>query len=364
MKRISKVMMLFFLFAETVALSGCGQQKENKIGGNQEVNSEKSYVVGYSNGSQEDEIWHRQMKMLEQFFEDENVKFVYSMASYDQNRQISQCEDLIAEGIDLLILNPVDSVGASTIIDECKNAGVAVVLNRQAVDNSDADCLISLDSVECGRLMARAAKERKPAGNYVILNGDLSSSVAQQLREGIYDELKEEIKSGAIKIVYEQWTENWGLDKAQKLMENALTATKNQVDVVVGANDQIAMGCVNVLKAQNLIDDVTVIGNDGSLNAARSIVKGELYATAWPDLISMNQVLGDTCMAILEGKDTENLGVEYGTWTTYRCSDGKTYPEYDVRILMPQKENLKEILIDSGYQNQEEVYGEQYKSKK
>ena len=92
------------------------------------------------------------------------------------------------------------------------------------------------------------------------------------------------VDKGQIKIVADQWVENWSPANATKIMENILTAQQNKVDAIVASNDGTALGALQAMNAQGLAGVVPISGQDATADGCNSIVKGELTVSILKDV--------------------------------------------------------------------------------
>lgn len=95
------------------------------------------------------------------------------------------------------------------------------------------------------------------------------------------------ISNGKIKVVGDQWVDSWLAEKALQIMENALTANKNNVDAVVASNDATAGGAIQALSAQGLSGKVAISGQDADLAAIKRIVNGSQTMTVYKPITKL-----------------------------------------------------------------------------
>ena len=112
-----------------------------------------------------------------------------------------------------------------------------------------------------------------------MLGGSPTDNNAILFRKGQMDIVQPYVDKGIVKIVADQWVDNWDAANALKIMENILTAQTNKIDAVVASNDGTALGALQALKAQGLAGKVPISGQDATADGCNSIVKGELTVT-------------------------------------------------------------------------------------
>ncbi len=117
----------------------------------------------------------------------------------------------------------------------------------------------------------------------VLSGGSPTDNNAVLVRQGQMEVLQPYIDKGVVKIVADQWVENWDAAKAETMMENILTAQQNKIDAVVASNDGTALGELQALAAQGLAGKVPISGQDATADGCNSIVKGQQTVTVFKD---------------------------------------------------------------------------------
>ncbi|HPM43049.1 MAG TPA: substrate-binding domain-containing protein, partial [Candidatus Omnitrophota bacterium] len=132
---------------------------------------DKKIKIGVSLPTQRDERWVRDANRMREVAKEKGVDLKMQICDNDASKQMSQCENLIAQGIDILILAPHDAVSAAAIVDDAKAAGLKVIAYDRLVMDSDLDLYVSFDNYEVGRLMGEYLTKAVPKGNYVVFSG-------------------------------------------------------------------------------------------------------------------------------------------------------------------------------------------------
>src|SRR5579862_1276294 len=189
----------------------------------------KPFVVGFSMDTLKEERWQRDRDMLIKDIGELGGKVLVQAANGDDALQNSQADNLLTQGVDVLLVAPHNGKTAATIVESAHRSGVPVIAYDRLINDSDLDLYISFDNVRVGELQADYLVKRKPSGNYVLIGGAPTDHNAILFREGQMNILKPLIQKGDIKIVADQWAKDWQPVEALKTMENALTSTGNQV---------------------------------------------------------------------------------------------------------------------------------------
>ena len=329
------------LTACLVLLSGCADQGAQKI------------KIGLSIDSLRVERWQRDRDIFTAEAEKLGAEVIVQSADGDERRQNEQAENMITQGVDVLVVLPKDSVAAAQIVKTAHAEGVKVIAYDRLIRESSPDLYISFDNEQVGYLQAEYLLRQKPKGNYFLLGGAPTDNNAQLLREGQMRALQPAIDSGDIRLVAEgkHWAVNWDARDALKKTEQVLTQTNNAVDVVVASNDGTAGGVIQALEGQNLAGKVLVSGQDAELAACQRIVKGTQTVTIYKPLHLLATKAAQAAVAlakdetIAEAKQTVN--------------NGKVdVPSIILTPIQVDKANLDEVVIKDGFHTREAVYQE------
>jgi D-xylose transport system substrate-binding protein len=168
--------------------------------------------------------------------------------------------------------------------------------------------------------------------------------------------LKPYIDSGAIKIVADQWVENWDPANAKKLMENILTSTKGQFDAVVASNDGTALGALEAMKVKGLAGKVPISGQDATEAGCNSIARGELTVTVFKDDRLLTPLACDIAIKLAKKEAVPGLKMFKLSDLTLDENKKGEVPCQFLQVVQVTKDNLKQVVVDSGYQSYEGVY--------
>jgi D-xylose transport system substrate-binding protein len=162
------------------------------------------------------------------------------------------------------------------------------------------------------------------------------------------NKLKAAVDGGDIKIISDQYAREWKAEEAQRLTEDALTKTKNDIRAVVASNDGTAGGAISALDAAGLTGKVLVTGQDAQLDAVQRIAKGTQTMTIYKPIKPLADSAVDSAVKLARGEALNAAD---------KINNGKV----DVPSILqePQavdKENLDATIIKDGYHKCEDVY--------
>lgn len=225
----------------------------------------------------------------------------------DQAKQISQIEDMISQGIDLMFLNPVDWKGVKPALDALKAAGIPIVnFDAEVYDKDLVDSVVVSDNFQAGFVCGQDLVKRMPnGGKLAIIEYAVNKPVLDRI-EGFYAGL------GDVSNKFELVSRQDGVGQLEislPIAENILQANPD-VQVFFGGNDPIALGIVAALKAANKTG-VLVYGVDGSPEIKASIKNGEATATGAQSPINIGKKSVEVAYKILNKEPIEkNISVE------------------------------------------------------
>ena len=131
------------------------------------------------------------------------------IADNDAGKQLEQAKELLTNGGDVLVIDPVDQFAAAEIVNEAHKKNVKVISYDRLIKNCKLDFYVSTDNVEIGTLQADYLTTIRPSGNYALIGGARSDNNSQFLYLGQMNVLQPLVEKGDIKIVYNEFTNDW-----------------------------------------------------------------------------------------------------------------------------------------------------------
>jgi ribose transport system substrate-binding protein/inositol transport system substrate-binding protein len=207
-----------------------------------------------------------------------NIKVVVTDGQNQTPKQTADVEAAITQGVDGIIISPNDVDAMAPAIQEAIDAGIPVVTIDRRVDKVPGILgHVGADNVKGGEAQGELVLKLFPNGATVMnLQGVPGSSPAIDRNKGLHNVL-DKVKD-KYKIVFED-TASFTREKGLSVTESALGGMATPPDVIVAANDDMALGAIEALKARNIIDKVKVIGFDALPEALAQIRDGTLTAS-------------------------------------------------------------------------------------
>ncbi|MBJ7555075.1 D-xylose ABC transporter substrate-binding protein [Marinomonas spartinae] len=294
------------------------------------------------------ERWQKDRDFFTTEAESLGAKVYTQSANGDATTQISQIENMISRGVDVLVIVPQNGEVLGSVLSEAKAAGIKVLAYDRLIKFAHVDLYVSFDNVRVGEMQAQALLNRVPKGNYFLLGGSPTDNNAKMFREGQMKVLQPSIDDGNIKIVGDQWATGWSAQAAMNIMENALTANNNKIDAVVASNDSTAGGAVQALDAQGLAGKVAISGQDADLAAVRRIVAGTQTMTVYKPIKKEATISAELAVKLAKGEKIKTTGT---------VNNGKmNVPSVLLTPIAVDKSNIDSTVIADGFHSHKDVY--------
>ncbi len=267
-------------------------------------------LVGVSWSNFREERWTTDEKALKDQLAKHGATYVAADAAASAEKQLADIDGLINKGAKVLLILAQDKDAIAPALAKAKARGIPVIAYDRLIESPEVFYL-SFDNKEVGRMQARAILAAKPKGNYAMIKGASTDPNANLLRSGQQEVLADAIAKGDIKIVGEEYTDDWKPEAAQKNMEQILTKTGGKVDAVVCSNDGMAGGVVAALSSKG-IKGVPVSGQDGDHAALNRVALGTQTVSVWKDSRELGKAGADIAVALAKGQKPAGAGTFNG----------------------------------------------------
>lgn len=350
---------LVLILALSVVVAGCTSSKTNENSNSASSNTSssndtaKKIKIGFSLPTLREERYQRDRDAFVAEAKKLGAEVLVQAANNDENLQNSQVENLITQGINVLVLDPQNAASAATLVDKAHQAGIKVISYDRLIMNSDPDVYISFDNEKVGELQGEFITKLVPKGNYFVFAGAPTDNNATLFKKGAMKYIQPLADKGDIKIVFDQAIKDWDPNEALKLAENALTANKNKVDAILAPNDGTAGGIIQALAEQKLDGKVPITGQDAELAAAKRIVAGTQSMTIFKDVRVLAKEAADLAVQLAQGKNVKDISSVDKTVNNNKID----VPSLLLTPVVITKDNIDKELIDSGWFKKSDVYG-------
>ncbi|WP_025272415.1 multiple monosaccharide ABC transporter substrate-binding protein [Haloglycomyces albus] len=317
--------------------------------------------VGISMPTKTSERWIADGENLEKQFEDAGFDTILNFAEDKVDRQISQIENMIAQGVNTLIIAAKDGSTLSGVLATAKQEDIVVIsYDRLIRDTKDVDYYVTFDNYQVGQLQggyivdALDLDNETGPFNIELFAGSLDDNNAFYFWDGAIDALQPYIDDGKLVVRSEQVdieqtaTDSWLAENAQDRMDDLLATfyTDDKVHAILSPFDGISQGIIASLESSGYsTDDLPVItGQDAEETSIQYIIDGRQTATVFKDTRALASQAFDMTTSVLDEEEVEVNDTE-----TYD-NGAKVVPSFLLEPVSVDASNWKEVLIEeSGY---------------
>lgn len=218
-------------------------------------------------------------------------------AGDDSAKQTSDIEDLISKGVQVLIVNPVDSDAVAPAVQDAVDAGIKVISVDRVVNGVTVDCEIASDNVEGAKEVTEYLVSKIGEGAKVVeLQGETGASATIDRGEGFH-----EIADTQLDVVASQ-TANFNRADAMTVMENLIQANPDIVGVFA-QNDEMALGAIEAIEASG--KDIKVVGFDDTDDGDAAVKEGKMLATVAQKPEEMGKTAVEMADKLIKGESVD-----------------------------------------------------------
>lgn len=270
--------------------------------------------------------------LVAQGFSKDNIKIVDG--ANDQATQSNQIDNFITEGVDVLIINPVNSSSAETITDKVVGAEIPLVyINREPsadeqqrwADNDWNVTYVGCDARQSGTMQGELIVDLgldkvdlngDGKVQYIMVEGDPENVDAQYRTEFSVKALTD--AGWEVECLVDQ-VGNWDQAQGEQIVANALAQYGDDVEVVFCNNDAMALGAYTAIQnaGRKVNENIYLTGVDALAEALQLVISGEMTGTVFNDHFSQSHSAADAAIGFANGETVEKyIGCDYVKVTT------------------------------------------------
>ena len=366
MKKILTVLLALLM---VLTLAGCGAKKE-------ETKEEApTNLVGVSMPTKDLQRWNQDGENMQKELEAAGYTVDLQYGANDIPTQVSQIENMIANGCKALVIASIDGDSLGTVLAQAKEKGIPVIAYDRLIMNSDAvtyyatfdNWLVGVKQGEFIEAKLDLANAGDKKFNIEFITGDPGDNNINFFFDGAMSVLQKYVDAGTLNCPSGQTatlkadgsydkatvaTANWATDAAQSRFENILAsyyADGTQLDAVLASNDSTACGVENALNASYTGEWPVITGQDCDIAIMKNLVEGKQGMSVFKDTRTLASKVVEMVDAIMKGAEPP-------------INDTKTYdngtgviPSFLCEPVACTAENYKELLIESGYYKESDI---------
>ena len=329
------------------------------------ASAEEKGLVGVAMPTQDLQRWNQDGANMKAQLEEKGYEVDLQYAGNDVAVQVSQLENMIANGVDILVIASIEGDSLGTVLAQAKEAEIPVIAYDRLIMNTDAvSYYATFDNYLVGTIQgnfivdALDLENAEGPFNIEMVTGDPGDNNVNFFFGGAIDVLQPYIDAGKLVVPSGQMTKdevattNWATDAAQARFENILSsnyADGTTLHAILASNDSTALGAVNALAANYTGEYPIVTGMDGDIANVAHVIDGTQAMTVFKDTRTLAGKVVEMVDAIMAGgeapiNDTESYDNGTGIIPSYLCEP-----------VVVTAENYEEVLIESGYYTAEDL---------
>ena len=322
-------------------------------------------IVGVSMPTKDLQRWNQDGANMQAELEAAGYQVDLQFASNDVQTQLSQIENMISSGANVLVIAAIEGSSLGEALDMAKENDIPVIAYDRLLMESDAvSYYATFDNYMVGTVQGQYIidtldlENADGPFNLEITAGDPGDNNAGYFYNGAMDLLKPYIEEGKLVVKSGQVefddvaTPTWATEVAQSRAENILSsnyADGTNVDVWLCSNDSTALGVENALAANYSGEYPIITGQDCDINNTKNMIAGKQSMSVFKDTRTLASQVVKMVGQILNGEEVD-------------VNDTETYdngvlvvPSYLCEPVFADANNYKELLIDSGYYTEDQL---------
>lgn len=363
---MKKIIVCLLAAAMLFSLAACGVSPDKvAVNKSQEKSGDGRKRIAVSMPTKDLQRWVQDGSNMKAQLEKQGYEVDIQYANNDIATQVSQIENMIAVNPDVLVVAAIDGSALGTALQDAKGLKIPVIAYDRLIMQTDAvTYYATFDNELVGILQGQYIEEKLNLKNtqetyhIELFTGSSDDNNCNYFFGGAMKVLQPYIDSGRLIVksgsttLAECATPNWSTEEAQKRMENILSAYYQDgtgLDAVLSSNDSVANGVTNALTASYKGEFPVLTGQDCDITSVKNILAGKQSMSIFKDTRQLAEKVVEMVGAILEGgevpvNDTESYDNGKGIVPTWLCQP-----------VFVDKENYRELLVDSGYYSEEEL---------
>lgn len=337
---------LSVMLVMSMMLTGCGNDSEKIEVIGKKSDEERKPQIGMCFDSFVIERWQRDRDVFVSMAKELGAEVNVQNANGDIEEQKNQIDYFIKKGMDVIVIVCIDSDSLADSVKKAKDAGIKVIAYDRLINDSDIDLYISFDNQQVGKLMADTLVDNGIAEKNVIMVGGSVKDNNVSLVEGPFVDI---MKDNNVTILDQTHCDGWKAELAAEYVSENMDLVE-QASAIMCGNDDLAGQVINTLSERRLAGSILVTGQDADLSACQRIVEGTQVMTVYKPVEKLAQQAAEYAVALAEGK-TFAEGE-----TSYIESGSHTVPYVGLDPICVTKDNIDDVIINSGFHSRDEVY--------
>ena len=362
---MKKILAILLALVMVLGLAACGGSSNSEANANAPASTDN--LVGVAMPTKDLQRWNQDGANMKAQLEAAGYTVDLQYAANDIATQVSQIQNMIANGCKVLVIASIDGEALGTVLAEAKAANIPVVAYDRLIMNSDAvSYYATFDNwdvgVKQGEYIVKALDLDNAEGPFNIeyITGDPGDNNINFFFDGAISVLQPYIDAGKLVCPSGQTekqtvaTANWATDAAQARFENILAtyyADGTELHAVLASNDSTALGVANALASSYTGNYPVLTGQDCDIASVKNMIAGKQSMSVFKDTRTLAAKVVEMVDAIMKGAEPPINDTE-----TYDNGTG-VIPSFLCEPVAATVDDIQSLLIDSGYYTAEQLEG-------
>ena len=325
-------------------LCGCGSSEQ--AGKSSDADTQDKIQIGMCFDSFVIERWQRDRDVFVSAAKELGAEVNVQNANGDVEQQKKNIDYFIKKGMDVIVIISIDPEELVDSVKKAKDEGIKVIAYDRPIPKAGADLYISFDNEMVGRLMGEAVvKEGLENGKVLMICGSPKDQNVPMVDAGFKGVMEE----NDVEVLDEYYCDGWKAELAGDYVY-AHPEIVEEADAIMCGNADLASRVVYALAEKRLAGKKLVAGQDADLEACQRIVEGTQLMTVYKPIEKLAQRAAEAAVTLAKGEALEGEDV-----STYDDGSG-TVPYLKIEPVGVTKENIDEVIVNSGFHLKEDVY--------
>lgn len=315
--------------------------------------------IGFLLKTMQEERYQRDKAAFIAKAESMGATVVFDSANNDEQIQLGKFENMLAKGVKVIVMQPVNTGTAGNMVRMANEEGVKVVGYDSMLVDGPLDMMVMQDSWAVGKLQGEAMIEwlkktkGEVKGRVALIKGQPGDSNAIAMSSGALEIIK---GNPGLELVADQFHEGWSSEKAMATTENVLTKQNNKIDAFICNNSGMARGVIAALDAQGLAGKVFVAGSDADLVNIQHVANGKQSVEIWKKIIPLAEKAAEIAVLLARSPNADPASVV--TVDKVLNNGFADVPTIVTPIVLVNKGNIDDTIVKSNFYTKAQVYGQ------
>ncbi|MCQ2590198.1 MAG: substrate-binding domain-containing protein [Treponema sp.] len=338
---------LFFIAGTFFCSCSDKNNRKQTAGTKNEATLPNVKTIGFSIDTLAIERWQRDLDVFMNKVKEMNANVIVQNAGNSLEEQNRQLMYLLDKGVDVIVVLPKEADGITESIQKIKNRNIPVISYDRLTQNADIDLYITINSEKVGEEMARGLIKTNSGNNWYCILGAQEDYNMALIQNGVNNVIKHTNK----KINYTYYTSGWNYDLAHQEMIR-LIKNDDIPDAIICGNDAIADSVIQALDLYYKGPSISICGQDADIAACQNIIAGKQSFTVYKPITQLAEMTAEIAVNIANNNDISS----FLSANTTINNGQKDVPVVWLDPVTVNKNNIDEVVIESGFHTYGEVY--------